>query len=124
MTQSSSSQILNLPQEVFMEVCENLPPKDLYSLSLVCKQFRTLLWSNSATTQQLWSKSRMKFVSQFNDYPKLPGDLSEQKFIWLLSLGKTCQHCGKNLQEGGNRRLFWEFKVLICSKCAEEKTIR
>src|SRR3954451_12776799 len=81
MTPSSiSPQILNLPQEVFIEICENLHPKDLYSLSLVCKQFRTMLWSNSSTTQQLWCKSRMKFVPQYS-YLKPPGDLSEQKFI-------------------------------------------
>ncbi|RIA83108.1 hypothetical protein C1645_787060 [Glomus cerebriforme] len=120
---SSKSKLLNLPQEVFIEICENVHPKDLYSLALVCKQFRTILWSNSITTQQLWNKSRLKFIPQCT-YLKPPGDLSEQKFVWLLSseISKTCQCCGKKV-EGSDRKLFWEFKVLICSKCAQERTI-
>jgi hypothetical protein len=119
-----SSHILNLTQEVFIEICENLPPKDLYTLTLVCKQFRTILWSNSSTTQQLWYKSRLKFVSKFSDL-KPPGDLSEQKFVWLLDIGETCQYCGKKIIIGSEeRRLFWEFKVLVCSNCAQKQTIR
>ncbi|CAB5389725.1 unnamed protein product [Rhizophagus irregularis] len=118
-----SSHILNLTQEVFIEICENLPPKDLYTLTLVCKQFRTILWSNSSTTQQLWYKSRLKFVSKFSDL-KPPGDLSEQKFVWLLDIGETCQYCGKKIIIGSEeRRLFWEFKVLVCSNCAQKQTI-
>lgn len=119
-----SSHLLNLTQEVFIEICENLPPNDLYNLTLVCKQFRTILWSNSSTTQQLWYKSRLKSVSKFSDL-KPPGDLSEQKFVWLLDIGKTCQYCGKNITiESEERRLFWEFKVLVCSNCAQKQTIR
>ncbi|GBB89351.1 hypothetical protein RclHR1_01600023 [Rhizophagus clarus] len=118
----SSSHLLNLTQEVFIEVCENLHPKDLYSLTLVCKRFRTILWSKSSTTQQIWYKSRLKFVPKFS-YLKPPGDLSEQKFVWLL-IGETCQYCGKNVSiDSGDRRLFWEFKILTCSNCAQERTI-
>ncbi|CAG8517218.1 17173_t:CDS:2 [Rhizophagus irregularis] len=73
----------------------------------------TILWSNSSTTQQLWYKSRLKFVSKFSDL-KPPGDLSEQKFVWLLDIGETCQYCGKKIIIGSEeRRLFWEFKVLL-----------
>ncbi|CAB5396106.1 unnamed protein product [Rhizophagus irregularis] len=87
-----SSHILNLTQEVFIEICENLPPKDLYTLTLV--------------------------------YLKPPGDLSEQKFVWLLDIGETCQYCGKKIIIGSEeRRLFWEFKVLVCSNCAQKQTI-
>ncbi|RGB25667.1 hypothetical protein C1646_675390 [Rhizophagus diaphanus] len=118
-----SSHLLNLTQEVFIEICENLPPKELYTLTLVCKQFRTILWSNSSTTQQLWYKSRLKFVPKFSDL-KPPGDLSEQKFVWLLDIGETCQYCGKKIIIGSEeRRLFWEFKVLVCSNCAQNQTI-
>jgi len=122
-TQSPShslSKLLTLPQELFMDICENLHPKDLYTLALVCKQFRVILWSNSTSTQQLWCNSRHKFL---NSDLKLPVNLSEQRFIWLMFLGQTCQTCGINLQDD-NRRLFWEFKVLICSDCAKIKTVR
>ncbi|GES94026.1 hypothetical protein GLOIN_2v1876103 [Rhizophagus clarus] len=38
--------------------------------------------------------------------------------------GETCQYCGKNVSiDSGDRRLFWEFKILTCSNCAQERTI-
>ncbi|CAG8709372.1 12064_t:CDS:1, partial [Funneliformis mosseae] len=86
----SSSQLLSLPQELFMDICENLHPKDLYTLSLVCKQFRIILWSNSTNTQQIWCNSRSKFLKS---NIKLPNSLTEQKFIWLGFLGHNCQYC-------------------------------
>ncbi|PKC70671.1 hypothetical protein RhiirA1_391158 [Rhizophagus irregularis] len=65
----------------------------------------------------------LKFVSKFSDL-KPPGDLSEQKFVWLLDIGETCQYCGKKIIIGSEeRRLFWEFKVLVCSNCAQKQTI-
>ncbi|CAI2167145.1 10505_t:CDS:2 [Funneliformis geosporum] len=115
----STSQLLSLPQELFMEICENLHPKDLYTLTLVCKQFRIILWSDSINTQQIWCNSRAKFL---HSLMKLPNSLTEQKFIWLGYLGQTCQCCGQDLEDN-NRRRFWEFKVMVCSKCADEKTI-
>ena len=37
--------LLILPSELLAEICENLSPQDLYSLSSVCKELRRFLWS-------------------------------------------------------------------------------
>ncbi|CAG8531393.1 12812_t:CDS:2, partial [Racocetra fulgida] len=58
-----------IPPEIFINICQDLPPSDLLSLAQVCKKFYGYLCStNSKPTQEIWRNSR----SQFLPYVKMP----------------------------------------------------
>ena len=59
--------IVNLPPEIFAEVCSFLPPADLFTLSQVCRKFREYLCApNCFSTQQIWKESRLQFMPSEN----------------------------------------------------------
>src|SRR5439155_12678970 len=104
-------------------IFEHLPPGDLYTLSKVCKKLREFLWSGSPFTQQIWRNSRIKHCDKNmqGDRPPLP-NVSEQQYIWLSFLATKCHFCGIEVKK--SEALKWEFKILTCKECLEEKTIR
>ncbi|RHZ80931.1 hypothetical protein Glove_130g170 [Diversispora epigaea] len=108
-----------IPPEIFIEICLQLSPKDLYTLSTVCKYFRNMLWSTSTTTQTIWESSRTQFLS----YPKLPPpfDMTEQEYIWLTILPKNCQLCSKPYKP----YLYdiWPSRIIACEVCFRQNTI-
>ncbi|CAH1762381.1 3778_t:CDS:1 [Entrophospora sp. SA101] len=110
---------LSLPTEILMEIFSNLPPRDLYSLSVTCKQYRTLLWSVTSTTQCIWRTSRQSFFEDLTLPP--PEGMSEQYYIWLMVLLDKCQFCN----EGAKFKLtmYWEFRMYCCESCLKERTI-
>src|ERR1700728_2455794 len=80
---------INLPPEIFIEICAFLPPADLFALSHVCRKFRGYLCApNSFSTQQIWEKSRLQFTK--NKPP--PKGMDEKKYIELL-MTEGCQTC-------------------------------
>ena len=112
--------------EVFYEICKYLSPKDLYSLSTVCKRYRKILWStNSTRCQNVWKLSRQGCLV----YPNLPPpngwneDWSEQKYIWYTLLNDKCFICKDCLLERFLDR-YWEFRVNCCKDCFEGCTVR
>ncbi|RHZ84380.1 hypothetical protein Glove_82g95 [Diversispora epigaea] len=119
---NKSISLISLTSELLAEICENLSPEDLYILSTVCKKFREFLWSTSRYTQQIWRNSRLKFLCQLRN-PFDKEILSEQQYIWLNFLGNSCQFCGIEIKER-SEHVIWEFKVLSCHECLENKTSR
>ncbi|CAG8454620.1 5927_t:CDS:2 [Diversispora eburnea] len=115
-----SISLISLTPELLAEICENLSPEDLYILSTVCKKFREFLWSTSRYTQQIWRNSRLKFLCQLRN-PFDKEIMSEQQYIWLNFLGNSCQFCGIEIKER-IEHVIWEFKVLSCQDCLENKT--
>ncbi|CAJ0764049.1 16780_t:CDS:2 [Entrophospora sp. SA101] len=72
-----------IPSEIFIKICSYLSPSDLYSLTTVCKNYRSMLWSfTSTTTQSIWCNSREQFISHLTLPP--PKDMSEQHRDTLL----------------------------------------
>ncbi|CAG8704903.1 15950_t:CDS:2 [Racocetra fulgida] len=70
--------LLSLTPEILAEICENLPPQDLYTLTTVCKKLRNFLWATSGCTQQIWRKSRSLLpVSKFSCSLSPPKGISE-----------------------------------------------
>ncbi|CAG8521740.1 15371_t:CDS:2, partial [Acaulospora morrowiae] len=113
-----TSPILSLPDEILTEICEKLPPEDLYALSTVCRSLRSFLWSSSSTvTQQIWRNSRKTFYPQYKSPPLK--DMSEQQYIFLVVLAKKCQFC----EEMDKKKLkkYWEFQVYSCEKCLDRR---
>ncbi|PKK64541.1 hypothetical protein RhiirC2_869246 [Rhizophagus irregularis] len=112
------SNILLLPNELLAEICENLSPQDLYSLSSVCKELRHFLWSDkSIIIQQIWRNSRNKFYPNLKSIPLV--GMSEQQYVWFTVLAKQCQFCkesNKNLL-----KRYWEFQIICCDECLNKR---
>ncbi|GBC04827.1 hypothetical protein RclHR1_00590013 [Rhizophagus clarus] len=116
--QSISSSNINLPPEIFIEVCSFLPPADLITLSQVCREFRGYLCApNSSTTQEIWKKSRLQFISKEEMPP--PKGVCEEKYVKLLMTERGCQICKHNKE----CKVYWEFLIRCCHKCYSTKTV-
>ncbi|GBB83597.1 hypothetical protein RclHR1_01030012 [Rhizophagus clarus] len=107
-----------LPPEMFINICQNLPPVDLLSLARVCKRFNGFLSAeNSMTTQEIWKASREKYL-QFLQIPP-PNGMTERQYVRLV-LERGCQFCGKTKI----RKVYWEFLVRCCEDCLKARTLR
>ncbi|CAG8492890.1 5194_t:CDS:2 [Gigaspora margarita] len=115
----NNNSLLSLTSEILAEICENLSPKDLYTLTIVCKKLRHFLWATSGFTQQIWRKSRVLMYSQDSISP--PTGMCEQQYIWLKELGNLCHVCRTQVDKS-DKYLFWEFKRLCCKPCLSNKT--
>src|SRR5207253_3138678 len=74
---------VTIPFEVLIEICDYLHPSDLYTLTTVCKRYRSLLWNKTSTTTQLiWRNSRKKYITHLSGVDP-PERMCEQEFIWL-----------------------------------------
>jgi hypothetical protein len=111
--------INNIPPELFIEICSFLPSVDLFALSQVCRKFRGYLRApNSFATQQIWKKSRLKFMPKENMPP--PEGMSEEKYAELLMTERGCQICKRTKE----CKIYWEFAIRCCKECHTDNTIR
>ncbi|PKK73363.1 hypothetical protein RhiirB3_484821 [Rhizophagus irregularis] len=109
-----------LPFEILIEIFSYLHPKDLYSLSLVCKRYRTLLWSKiSTTTQDIWRTSRIRYILHPTFDP--PEKMSEQQYNYLLMVVNSCQFCGECCRY--KLAMHWEFRIFCCHDCLLQRCI-
>ncbi|CAG8451213.1 5814_t:CDS:2 [Acaulospora colombiana] len=116
-TQSSPSLLCQIPPELFLQICKNLSPADLLSLTRVCKLFyNDLCHNNSGAIQQIWRESRLKFLP----YRKLPppDGMNERQYMVFL-LDKVCQFCG----ERKNSKILWDSQVRSCKDCFRTRYI-
>lgn len=111
-----------IENEILIKIISYLPPQDLYSLTLVNKRYRSLLWSSSPTTQAIWRNSRVQYLT----YPSLPPPpwMSEQKYIWFTLLARSCQICSAPINVQNIFPKNWEFGITCCNKCFEQNTVR
>lgn len=122
-----NSKIIQLPTELFSEICTYLSPASLYSLSLVCRHFRNILWSTSSSlTQEIWKTSRNKFHPTIDDKSN-SNNYAEQEFIWETLLSKKCEFCKLNYLNNNFKEIitvgnYWPFQVDICVKCIKENS--
>jgi hypothetical protein len=116
-----------IPHEIFLEICIHLYVKDLYSLTLVCKLYRKILWTKTTSIQKIWTCSRVLSFDPLLPYPLLPPpkSMSEQEYIWFTMLADKCCICKTKIEKQdlfGCR--YWEFGRVCCKECIEKKTIR
>ncbi|GBC00496.1 hypothetical protein RclHR1_03880006 [Rhizophagus clarus] len=118
----SNLTLTQIPPEILELICEHLCPKDLFSLTLVCKKLKSFLWS--VDSRRIWRNSRTRW-STFDEYKKVPPlseeILSQQKCIWLIDLVDACQICGDKRKNVS--RIYWPFKVYSCEKCIKSRII-
>ncbi|GAA5909538.1 F-box protein [Sporobolomyces salmoneus] len=106
-----SKLLLDIPFDLFVEVCSHLDGKDLLSLAQVDTVLRNILLSRGA--RSIWSSLRRKL-----GFP-LPDGLSELDFALLEYLEK-CQVCEKNIE---NRKMNTFLRTRFCQKCSKPYTI-
>ncbi|CAG8559963.1 4796_t:CDS:2 [Funneliformis caledonium] len=115
-----------IPSEIFLEICSQLYVKDLYTLTLVCRSYRKVLWSKTISIQKIWTCSRVLSFDTYLPYPTLlpPKSMSEQEYIWFTMLADKCSICKTKIEK---QELFvcryWEFGRICCKECIEKKTI-
>ncbi|CAG8568841.1 7645_t:CDS:2, partial [Acaulospora colombiana] len=112
--------IINIAIEIFMNICEHLPPSDLLSLVLVCQKFREILCNVSPIAQKIWKTSRLKFL-RYLQKPAPPG-MDEKGYIVLRQLEKGCQFCRDH--GSGFVKVYWEFRARCCETCLDKRTTR
>ncbi|CAG8515594.1 12722_t:CDS:2 [Racocetra persica] len=107
-----------LPPEMFINVCQYLPPKDLLSLARVCKRFNGYLSAEtSTTTQEIWRASRTAYLPHLQMSP--PEGMTERQYVKLV-LERGCQFCDRSKI----RKVYWEFFVRSCEDCLRERISR
>uniref|UniRef100_A0A1D1Y2Q2 Tyrosinase n=1 Tax=Anthurium amnicola TaxID=1678845 RepID=A0A1D1Y2Q2_9ARAE len=117
-TSISKKNLTDIPNEIFVQICANLHPNDLFSLTLVCKKLKGLLCSpGSKDTQAIWRTSRMAFMEFLRAPP--PFKMDEKSYIVLKQLEKGCQFC----REKNFVKVYWEFRVRCCELCLDENTM-
>ncbi|CAG8706863.1 3777_t:CDS:2, partial [Racocetra fulgida] len=88
-TASASTNVpiaITIPPEIFIKICEHLPPFDLLSLTGVCKRFRGFLCSpESLITQDIWRTSRICFLPGLQ-LPPPDGMHNNQILFWTSDL--------------------------------------
>ncbi|CAH1758484.1 14720_t:CDS:2 [Entrophospora sp. SA101] len=117
----NSNKFASFSSEIFVKICEDLPPLDIFALSRVCKLFRQYLCtSDSLISQIIWRKTRLRFLI----YPRLPPPqgMSELRYIRLAVFDKRCEFCGLKRYQNNKATLYWEFQVRCCDKCLFERT--
>ncbi|RIA96041.1 hypothetical protein C1645_755860 [Glomus cerebriforme] len=121
----SNNSLTQIPPEILELICDYLCPKDLFSLTLVCKHLRSFLWSfTSSMTQQIWHNARIKLsiVGEYKGIPPPPeGIMSEQQYIWLIHLVDACQFCGNKRR--GASKIYWPFKMYSCVNCIDSRIL-
>ncbi|RGB35402.1 hypothetical protein C1646_667779 [Rhizophagus diaphanus] len=115
-----------IPPEIFLEICIHLYVKDLYTLTLVCKLYRKILWTKAVSIQKVWTCSRVLSFDPILPYPSLPPSkfMSEQEYIWFTLLADKCSICKIKIEKKdlfGCR--YWEFSRFCCKECIERKTV-
>ncbi|RIB25416.1 hypothetical protein C2G38_2165929 [Gigaspora rosea] len=106
-----------IPPEIFINICQDLPPSDLLSLAQVCKKFYGYLCStHSRPTQEIWRNSRLQFLHYVKMPP--PDNMDERQYVKLLS-ERGCQFC----KRPRIRRIYWAFRVRCCKPCLSERTM-
>ncbi|CAG8637684.1 27494_t:CDS:2 [Gigaspora margarita] len=96
---------ITIPPEIFIKICEHLPPSDLLSLTGVCKRFRGFLCSpESLITQDIWRTSRIYFLPGLQLPP--PEGMYEEEYIRFASLLTRCQYCTSQKMV----KVYWQFQ--------------
>ncbi|CAG8767122.1 16908_t:CDS:2, partial [Cetraspora pellucida] len=119
---------MNVPCEVFIDICKLVPPIDLVTLTTVCKKFRSwLLAPSNFGTEQIWSASRIAFIPSLKPPPR---GISEQCYIFLYLIELGCQFCGAGKIEPHGKlptetpaKIYWVFRVRCCKRCLIERTV-
>ncbi|CAG8603929.1 11426_t:CDS:2 [Acaulospora morrowiae] len=125
--QKQSGVLSRIPVEIFIKICKDVPPHELFYLSKLCKRFHVLLISSNFGTEQIWRSSRKNFMKALPDPPQ---NYSEGHWLFLNMVDLGCQFCGSgaidpkgDLPSENPVKTYWMFRVMCCRKCLKERTV-
>ncbi|KDR73267.1 hypothetical protein GALMADRAFT_270114 [Galerina marginata CBS 339.88] len=101
---------VGLPLDVIFEIASFIDPIDLLNLARVSKAFREVLMSRTAMS--IWRQ----VLSQFEDLPKCPEDLTVPQYASLL-LDTFCMAC---LSVRGACKTDYNLRLRLCNACAKK----
>ncbi|BGP00454.1 hypothetical protein NBRC10513v2_006255 [Rhodotorula toruloides] len=103
----------SLPLELLVEIFSHLDPNDLLALSMVNKQYRSLLTSPGSV--KIWETSRRTI-----DLPDLGMDeITEWQYAQLV-FGRECQRCGAK----GVKKLDVYLRKRLCKRCRVQDVVK
>ncbi|KAG8969351.1 hypothetical protein FRC05_001090 [Tulasnella sp. 425] len=99
--------LMNMPVDIFTEVCSYLDPFDLRRLALTSKRLWDILMTKEA--RHIWKIA----LDSVPDLPECPTDLNEPQYVCLL-YSSECYTIGCT---GRGTRADWYFRVRFCTAC-------
>ncbi|KAG8945213.1 hypothetical protein FRC04_001119 [Tulasnella sp. 424] len=105
--------LMNMPVDIFTEVCSYLDPFDLRRLALTSKRLWDILMTKEA--RQIWKTA----LDSVPDLPECPTDLNEPQYVCLL-YSSECYTIGCT---GRGTRADWFFRVRFCTACHDANMV-
>ncbi|KIO33106.1 hypothetical protein M407DRAFT_17972 [Tulasnella calospora MUT 4182] len=103
--------LMNMPVDIFTEVCSYLGPYDLRRLALTSKRLWDILMTKEA--RHIWKTS----LASVLDLPECPTDLNEPQYVCLL-YSSECYTIGCTSR---GSKADWFHRVRFCSACHDVK---
>ncbi|KAI0768945.1 hypothetical protein BC629DRAFT_1535696 [Irpex lacteus] len=98
--------LLDMPLDVFLEICTHLQPQDLLSMARTSKELRKM--SSDRKSQYLWKAARANVPS----LPPYPDDFCEPAYAHL-AFSTFCHHCLRR----NSGRPCWQWRIRLCRPC-------
>ncbi|KAG9019069.1 hypothetical protein FRB90_006812 [Tulasnella sp. 427] len=103
--------LMNMPVDIFAEVCFYLEPFDLRRLALTSKRMWDVLMTKES--RSLWKRA----LDAVPDLPSCPRDLNEPQYVFLL-FSSECNTTGCGSR---GTRVDWYHRVRYCTLCHESE---
>ncbi|KAG9040631.1 hypothetical protein FS837_000377 [Tulasnella sp. UAMH 9824] len=103
--------LMNMPVDIFTEVCSYLGPHDLRRLALTSKRLWAILMTKEA--KHIWKAA----IASTSGLPKCPTDLTEPQYVCLL----YSSECYTTACTSRGTKVDWYHRVRFCSACHAKK---
>ncbi|KAG8951208.1 hypothetical protein FRC04_006690 [Tulasnella sp. 424] len=100
---------MDIPLDVFAELCTELTPLDLLQLARSTRRLREILMSKGS--KSIWKRAR----ANIEGLPDCPEDLSEPQYASLM-FEVGCQSCHK-----GTRKTDYQLRIRLCNSCLDTR---
>ncbi|KIO33095.1 hypothetical protein M407DRAFT_17962 [Tulasnella calospora MUT 4182] len=103
--------LMNMPVDIFTEICSYLEPHDLRRLALTSKRLWDILMTKEV--RHIWKTA----LTSVPDLPECPTDLNEPQYVCLL-YSSECYTIGCTSR---GTKADWFHRVRFCSTCYQPK---
>lgn len=103
--------IMNMPIDIFAEVCFYLDPLDLHHLARTNKRIRSILMTKEA--KRIWAAA----LSSVPNFPECPTDLNEPQYVRFM-YSSECDTPGCNAR---GTQVDWFYRLRFCKGCFDIK---
>lgn len=103
--------LMNMPVDIFTEICSYLDPHDLRRLALASKRLWDILMTKEAL--HIWKTA----LASVPDLPECPSDLNEPQYVCLM-YSSECYTIGCTSR---GTKADWFHRVRFCATCYQSK---